>query len=255
MKKFKFYLASIIVILILLCFQFFFIVLREATKLEDLKRNWNPNNIQLSDLGFVSDRFIENYNIRKEIVSFKDKKFLIVFIGHDQSYFDRNIVSNMFIYGSDNKGGTVLKDFQSITLNESEKVKFNEILPALPMIEKVTDINNDRNPEFVVNLGEYAGFGTRYTILSYNTDKEDLKWVTLTDANGVGGQSWFFEGYFEDSLLHFEIDENNSSVYQFVGVKPSDIEPDLEEDLNQWQWRADVFVLQPGSNMFLQKIK
>jgi len=36
-------------------------------------------------------------------------------------------------------------------------------------------------------------------------------------------------------LLHFEIDENNSSVYQFTGVKPSDIEPDLEEDLNQWQ--------------------
>jgi len=81
----------------------------------------------------------------------------------------------MFVYGPDNKGETVLKDFQSITLNESEKVKFNEILPALPIIEKVIDINGDNSPEFIVNLGEYADFGTRYTILSYNFNNEDLK--------------------------------------------------------------------------------
>jgi len=129
----------------------------------------------LADLGFVSDRFIEDYNIRKEIINFKDKKFLVVFIGHDQSYFDRNIIANMFIYGADNKGQTVLKDFQSITLSEKEKEKFTEILPALPLVEKITDINNDGNLELVINLGEYAGFGVRYTVMSYNTKKEDIK--------------------------------------------------------------------------------
>jgi hypothetical protein len=81
----------------------------------------------------------------------------------------------MFIYGANAKGDTVLKDFQSITLNESEKSKFNEVLPALPIIEKVIDVNNDGNPEMVINLGEYAGFGTRYTVFSYNISKEDLK--------------------------------------------------------------------------------
>jgi len=255
MKNFKFYLAAIVVILLLLCFQFLFIVLREATHLEELRRNWSPENIEIADLGFVSDRFIEDYNIRKEIISFKDKKFLVVFIGHDQSYFDRNIIANMFIYGADNKGQTVLKDFQSITLSEKEKEKFTEILPALPLIEKITDINNDGNLELVINLGEYAGFGIRYTVMSYNTKKEDLKWLTLLDASGAQNQSWFFEGYFEDSLLHFEIDEANNSIYQFTGVKPTDIEPEMDEDLNQWQWRADVFVLQPNSDRFVQKIK
>jgi hypothetical protein len=29
----------------------------------------------------------------------------------------------------------------------------------------------------------------------------------------------------------------------------------MDEDLNQWQWRADVFVLQPNSDRFVQKIK
>jgi len=255
MKKLKFYLAAIIVILILLCFQFLFIVLREATRLDTLRKNWDPESIELSQLGFVSENFIENYNIRKEIVEFEKNKLLVVFIGHDQSYFDRNIIANMFIYGTDTKGETVLKDFQSITLAESEKLKFNEILPALPIIEKVIDINNDKNPEFIVNLGEYAGFGTRYTVMSYNTNKEDLKWLSLTDASGITDQSWFFEGYFEESLLHFEIDEKNNAVYQFIGVKPEDIEPELETDLNQWQWRADVFVLQPNSNTFIQKVK
>jgi hypothetical protein len=38
-------------------------------------------------------------------------------------------------------------------------------------------------------------------------------------------------------------------------VKPADIDPELDNDLNQWQWRADVFVLQPGSNDFVQKVK
>ncbi|MDD3808558.1 MAG: hypothetical protein PHG49_03560 [Candidatus Pacebacteria bacterium] len=127
------------------------------------------------DLGFVSDRFVENYNISKEIVEFKDSRFLVVFIGHDQSYFDRNIISNMFVYGTDNKGDTELKDFQSITLSESEKSRFNETLPMLPTIEKIIDINSDGNPEFIVNLGDYTGFGTRYTVLSYNLDNNDLK--------------------------------------------------------------------------------
>jgi len=255
MKKFKFYFASIIVILLLLCFQFFFIVLKEASRLEDLKKNWDPSKVELSKLGFVSDRFIENYNIRKEIVNFNDQKLLVVFIGHDQSYFDKNIISNMFVYGTNSKGDTILKDFQSITLKESDKEKFNEILPSLPIIEKIVDINNDKNPEIIINLGEYAGFGTRYTVMSYNIDKEDLKWLALTDTNGISDQSWFFEGYFEDSLLHFEIDEKNNSIYQFTGIKPEDIDPNLEADFNEWQWRADLFVLHPGSNSFIQKNK
>jgi len=33
--------------------------------------------------------------------------------------------------------------------------------------------------------------------------------------------------------LHFEIDEANNSIYQFTGVKPTDIEPEMDEDLNQ----------------------
>jgi hypothetical protein len=126
-------------------------------------------------LGFVSDRFIEGYNIRKQVVEFKDKKFLAVFIGNDQSYFDKSIIANMFIYGTDNKGTTVLKDFQSITLSEAEKINFNEVLPSLPIIEKIIDINNDNNFELVLNLGDYPNFGTRYTVLTYNTAKEDLK--------------------------------------------------------------------------------
>jgi len=255
MKKFKFYIAAVIVLVILLCFQFFFVVLREAYKLDLSRKNWDPSIISLSELGFISDRFIEGYNISKQVVEFKDKKFLAVFIGNDQSYFDKGIIANMFIYGTDNKGVTVLKDFQSITLDGVEKVKFNEILPALPVIEKVVDINNDNNFEMVLNLGDYPDFGTRYTALTYNTTKEDLKWLTLVDANGVENQSWFFEGYFEEGLLHFEIDEKNSSIYQFTGVKPTDLDPELENDYNQWQWRADVFVLQPNSNSFVQSVK
>jgi len=108
-------------------------------------------------------------------VEFKDKKYLVVFTGNDESYFDINIIANMFIYGTDNKGTTVLKDFQSITLSQSEKEKFEEVLPPLPSIEKVVDINNDNNPELIVNLGDYSDLGTRYTVLSYNTAKEDLK--------------------------------------------------------------------------------
>jgi hypothetical protein len=183
----------------------------------------------LVDLGFVSDRFIENYNISKEVVEFKNSRFLVVFIGNDQSYFDRNIVSNMFIYGTDNKGETELKDFQSITLSKSEKERFNDALPSLPTIEKIIDINNDGNPEFIVNLGDYAEFGTRYTVLSYNLDRNDLKWLKLVDSSGVNSQAWFFEGHFEDSLLHFEIDEKNKSIYQFVGVKPLGINEDLDQ--------------------------
>lgn len=255
MKKFKFYLASVIIIILLLCFQFLFIVLREASKLEESRKNWDPRGIDLVDLGFVSDRFVENYNISKEIVEFKDSRFLVVFIGHDQSYFDRNIISNMFVYGTDNKGDTELKDFQSITLNESEKSRFNEALPMLPTIEKIIDINSDGNPEFIVNLGDYTGFGTRYTVLSYNLDNNDLKWLTLVDSSGSNSQAWFFEGHFEDSLLHFEIDEKNKSIYQFIGVKPLGIDPNYADELDQWQWRADVFTLQPNSSMFVQKVK
>jgi len=129
----------------------------------------------LSELGFVSDKFVEGFNIRKDVIEFKDKKYLAVFIGNDQSYFDKNIIANMFIYGTDNKGTTVLKDFQSITLSQSEKEKFEEVLPPLPTIEKVVDINNDNNPELIVNLGDYSDLGTRYTVLTYNTAKEDLK--------------------------------------------------------------------------------
>jgi hypothetical protein len=107
----------------------------------------------------------------------------------------------------------------------------------------------------IVNLGDYSDLGTRYTVLSYNTAKEDLKWLTLTDANGVTNQSWFFEGAFEGRLIHFEIDEKNNSIYQFTGVEPTDLDPELETDYNQWQWRADVFVLQPNSNSFVQSVK
>gem|GEM_PF-3956544 len=39
MKNFKFYTAAIVVIILLLCFQFLFVVLREATHLEELRRN------------------------------------------------------------------------------------------------------------------------------------------------------------------------------------------------------------------------
>lgn len=255
MKKFKFYLAAIAVLIILLFFQFFFVVLREAYKLDVSRKNWNPSIVSLSELGFVSDRFIEGYNIKKEVIEFKDKKYLAVFIGNDQSYFDKNIIANMFIYGTDNKGTTVLKDFQSITLSEKEKGNFTEILPALPSIEKVVDINNDSNFEMVLNLGEYTDLGNRYTVLSYNTAKEDLKWLTITDANGISDQSWFFEGYFEDGLLHFEVDEKNNSIYQFTGVKPTDLSPEVESDYDQWQWRADIFVLQPNSNNFVQRVK
>jgi len=57
--------------------------------------------------------------------------------------------------------------------------------------------------------------------------------LTLTDANGVSNQSWFFEGYTNDGLLHFEIDEKNNSIYQFTGVKPTDLAPEAENDYNQ----------------------
>lgn len=250
MKKNKLFVIAFVVA-ILVVVQFFFIVLRENYKLQMAVRNWNPETITLQSLGFISDRFIEDYNIKKVSVDLGGKKALIVFIGNDQSYFDRKIISNMFIYGPNLRGETVLKDFQSITLNPKDEQYFNEVLPALPMVDKTVDINNDGNYEIVLNLGKYPGYGNRYTVLSYNVLKEDLKWLTLKDRNGNEDQAWFFEGSFDKSLLHFEIDEKNNSVYQFVGVMPDNVEDEL--DLDKWQWKADVFMLGKDSLEFIQQ--
>jgi len=33
--------------------------------------------------------------------------------------------------------------------------------------------------------------------------------------------------------LHFEIDEKNKSIYQFIGVKPLGIDPNYADELDQ----------------------
>ena len=253
MKNFKFYLSVSFIIVFLLTLQFGFVVLRDATKLDKAQKQWNPEEITLSDLGFISDRFVEDVNIKKEVISFNNKKFLVVFIGNDQSYFDRKIVSNMFIYGSDITGNTVLKDFQSLTLSPSEEKYFEETLPELPWVERIVDLDADGNPEILVNLGDYPGIGIRYTMLSYDLAKEDLKWLQIKDKNGVVDQSWFFEGYYEDAMLRFEIDQEKQSVYQFVGVLPQDLSVEEQLDLNNWKWRVDVFMLDNQRKLFIQQ--
>lgn len=253
MNKFKFYLSVGIVILFLLVLQFAFTVFKGATFLDLAQKQWDPDKITLKDLGFSSNRFIEGKNISKETIRFNNKKFLVVFIGNDQSYFDRKIVSNMFVYGPDIVGKTVLKDFQSITLSPREEKYFQDKLPALPFVEKIIDINKDGNPELIVNLGEYPGFGIRYTVLSYDFKNEDIKWLQIQDRNNLIDQAWFFEGYFDEVLLRFEVDQENSSIYQFVGVMPENLSIEDQIDLNNWDWRVDVFGLAKESYVFVQK--
>ncbi len=253
MKNFKFYLAGSLVILFLLFFQFVFVVLKEATILDRAQKEWDPSNIELRDLGFTSDRFVKDKNIRKEVIKYNNKKFLVVFMGNEQSYFDRKIVANMFVYGPDISGKTVLKDFQSFTLTPKEEPFFKDNLPELPFVEKVVDINGDGVPEILVNLGNYPGLGARYTVVSYDLIREDLKWLRVQDKNGIIDQAWFFEGYFDDAILRFEIDEKESSVYQFIGVMPRDISEEESLDLNNWNWRVDIFTLAREGGLFIQK--
>jgi len=42
-------------------------------------------------------------------------------------------------------------------------------------VERIVDLDVDGNPEILVNLGDYPGIGIRYTMLSYDLAKEDLK--------------------------------------------------------------------------------
>ena len=77
----------------------------------------------------------------------------------------------MFVYGSNTFGQTQLKGMLILSNGFDEL-----IIDKVPNIIRVVDINGDKNPEFVIDIGSYTEFYEQYTIVSYNPFKQELTW-------------------------------------------------------------------------------
>ncbi len=159
--------ATYLLCILLLIFCFIgSVILKERATIETKMGEWMPENISILDLGFTNIKFNELGTINKQILTWKDQKYLVVFTYSVDTYG-----TGMFIYGPDTSGKTQLKDMLVLS-NGSDEVFISKV----PNIIRVVDINMDGKPEFIVDVGEYVSGYEQYTIISYDLVKQDLIW-------------------------------------------------------------------------------
>lgn len=129
---------------------------------------WDPDKISLESLGFRGERFAMPGAINRNIIVWGQQKYLVVF-----TYSKETKGSGMFIYGPNTFGKTQLKGILILSNGADEMM-----ISKVPNIIQIVDIDQDKNPEFIMDMGMYmdTDFYEQYTIITYDLEKQELVW-------------------------------------------------------------------------------